>query len=262
MIEYARRFEAHHAEAMELLGKASLRVAGGVAVFRELGSHANKTVNVGLDVVPTDADLDAIERFFVERGTEPKLELTAFAEHALIRRLADRGFVLFEVENVLACDAQKVVPTVPAGVTIEKIDRLDDARIREAVRVQTHGFSPDGKIDEQLFEFAVFNAKQPSCETFVALVDGRIVGAGAAAVLAKSCGLFGASVLAEHRRRGIQRALIEARVAWGAAHGADLAFVVSRPGIATERNAMRAGFVMAYARIVLVKRLAGLVPSP
>ena len=74
--------------------------------------------------------------------------------------------------------------------------------------------------------------------------------------------LFGASVLPAFRRRGIQQALISARLQTALSLGADLASITSHPGIPTERNAARLGFQLAYVRAVMVKRGPELVPSP
>jgi GNAT superfamily N-acetyltransferase len=65
-----------------------------------------------------------------------------------------------------------------------------------------------------------------------------------------------------YRRRGIQQALIVARLERGRERGSRQAFIISGPGIPTERNATRLGFGMAYTRVVLVKRGEGLMPSP
>jgi GNAT superfamily N-acetyltransferase len=74
--------------------------------------------------------------------------------------------------------------------------------------------------------------------------------------------LFGTSVLPAFRRRGIQQALIAARLGRALSLRADLASITSHPGIPTERNAARLGFQLAFVRSVLVKRGPGLVPSP
>ena len=74
--------------------------------------------------------------------------------------------------------------------------------------------------------------------------------------------LFGTSVLPAFRRRGIQQALIAARLGRALSLEAELASITSHPGIPTERNAARLGFQLAFARSVLVKRGPGLVPSP
>jgi GNAT superfamily N-acetyltransferase len=60
-------------------------------------------------------------------------------------------------------------------------------------------------------------------------------------------------VLPRFRRRGIQQALMAARLEHAASRGARFATIGARPGIPTNRNAMRMGFRLAYTKVVLVK---------
>lgn len=46
------------------------------------------------------------------------------------------------------------------------------------------------------------------------------------------------------------------------AEGAQLATIASVPWVATERNAARAGFQVAYTKVVLHRPGAGLAPAP
>jgi GNAT superfamily N-acetyltransferase len=66
-------------------------------------------------------------------------------------------------------------------------------------------------------------------------------------------------VLPEFRRRGIQQALIAARLNYAAARGARLATIGSKPGAGTERNVRRMGFATAYTKPVMVRPGPGLV---
>ena len=102
----------------------------------------------------------------------------------------------------------------------------------------------------------------PEHDSFLAWVGGEVAGAGGCGTRAGVTSLFGTSVLARFRRRGIQQALIAVRLERALALGSDLADITSHPGIPTERNAGRLGFRLAYVRPVLVKRGPGLVPSP
>jgi GNAT superfamily N-acetyltransferase len=66
--------------------------------------------------------------------------------------------------------------------------------------------------------------------------------------------LTGAGVLPERRGRGIQRALVEARLAWARARGCDLAASATLAGTASQRTLERAGFRCAYPKAILVGR--------
>jgi predicted acetyltransferase len=61
--------------------------------------------------------------------------------------------------------------------------------------------------------------------------------------------LAGACTIREYRNRGAQRALLQARLRNAAEHGCDLAMMVAAPGSASQRNAERQGFRIAYTRI-------------
>jgi predicted acetyltransferase len=60
--------------------------------------------------------------------------------------------------------------------------------------------------------------------------------------------LAGACTIPEYRNRGAQRALLQARLRYGAERGCDLAMMVAAPGSASQRNAERQGFRIAYTR--------------
>ena len=65
--------------------------------------------------------------------------------------------------------------------------------------------------------------------------------------------LAGAATLPAFRRRGVQRALLAARLAAARRAGCDLAVVTTQPGTQSQVNAERQGFRLLYARAILVK---------
>jgi GNAT superfamily N-acetyltransferase len=99
----------------------------------------------------------------------------------------------------------------------------------------------------------------PATLTYAATLDGQLVAAGSVHLGDRSAALMGVSTLPAFRRRGIQQALIARRLA--AARGCILATISSKPGIPTERNAMRLGFTMAYTKVIVVRPGPGLAAS-
>ena len=65
--------------------------------------------------------------------------------------------------------------------------------------------------------------------------------------------LSGASTLPAHRRRGVQSALLRARLLDAADSGCDLAVVTTEPASKSQQNVQRAGFALLYARAVLIR---------
>ncbi|MDQ3256840.1 MAG: GNAT family N-acetyltransferase, partial [Acidobacteriota bacterium] len=81
----------------------------------------------------------------------------------------------------------------------------------------------------------------------------RLAGGGCVLISEGVALLSGTSVLPEFRSRGIQSALIRARLVYSAAHGCDIATVGTTPGSSSERNVQRHGFRVAYTRVKLSK---------
>jgi GNAT superfamily N-acetyltransferase len=82
----------------------------------------------------------------------------------------------------------------------------------------------------------------PGVTALVARIDGKPVGAASVMVLGLTAVLGGAATLPAFRRRGVQRALIEARLAVAVHAGCTLAVVTADPGSSSGRNAERTGF--------------------
>ncbi len=77
-------------------------------------------------------------------------------------------------------------------------------------------------------------------ETFVALVDGEIVGAATAAYADAAVQLNAGAVLPESRGRGVYRALVAAR--WHAARERGLGAAVTQAGVMSREILLRLGF--------------------
>ncbi len=69
--------------------------------------------------------------------------------------------------------------------------------------------------------------------------------------------LCGASTLPAHRRRGVQAALLHARLAHARAAGCELAVVTTQPGSKSQQNVQRLGFELIYSRAILVHEPKG-----
>ena len=96
--------------------------------------------------------------------------------------------------------------------------------------------------------FGAVTAAREGTVCFLAEADGY---PGAAGVLCIHDGvalLGGSSTVPEMRRRGMQSALLEARMRYAFEIGCDLAMMVAWPGSDSQRNAERKGFQIAYTR--------------
>ena len=89
---------------------------------------------------------------------------------------------------------------------------------------------------------------------YLALRDGVIAGGASLRMTEGIAQLTGAATAPAHRRRGVQTALLLARLTDAAAAGCDIAVVTTQPGSRSQRNVQRRGFDLLYTRAVLVKQ--------
>ena len=251
-------------------------IGGTVAVYAGPDEPFNKLAGLGFDGPLDEEALDRLEREFDARQAPLQIEFASLADRSIPAILAARGYTLVNFENVL-------------GIGL----RLPGARRRGSGEAQTRGDAEerrsgnivvsevaDGEraqwIDVVVTGFAtpdVFDAPQ-SHESFprenlervfgglsavhgfrqyLARRDGVVAGGGAIRIYEGLAQLSGAATLPEHRRRGVQSALLHARLAEAANAGCDLAVVTTQPGSKSQENVQRAGFELLYTRAILVR---------
>ena len=237
---------------------------GGVMCFGGKGSWANQVLGPCMSgQAASRDDVLAMARWYEERGVEPKVQVVPFADRSLVRELGEAGFRLREFESVFVCGlgerAPREAPT-PEGIEIEVVDVSDEALLDASVRVMAGAFVSEPGAD--LLRSTRNVATHPRIVVLAARAGNRVVGVGEVEIAGEIAAMCGAGVVEEHRCRGIQTALMEARLRIAQDRGCSIATVTTFPGIATERNAMRAGFVPSYTKVVMVKSGEGLVGSP
>lgn len=101
---------------------------------------------------------------------------------------------------------------------------------------------------DMMREFATLNFSRDDSLCFAAEFDGQLAATGGVMVCGDVGVLAGASTIPEFRRRGAQNALLTARLKAVRERGCDIAMMAAEPGSASQRNAERNGFRIAYTR--------------
>ncbi|MFF4984282.1 GNAT family N-acetyltransferase [Streptomyces sp. NPDC001046] len=236
-------------------------VMGGVASFAEDDSPLNKVAGLGFGGVPDDGLLDEVERAFAERGAPVQVELAHLADPEIGARLTERGYRLTSFENVLGFPLPGEHPRFqPDGIEIRP---SGDAEFEEWLDTIATGFAhPDtqGVASHEEFPREVIAAairdlvSAAGMRRYSAVSEGVVVGGAGLRMTDGIAQLTGAATVPSHRRRGVQTALLAARLAEAAAAGCDLAVVTTRPGSTSQQNVQRQGFHLLYTRAVLVKQ--------
>ena len=282
-IELAARIERSEARLVAANGKAVSRyrqargdaaavfcraIGGGVALHSGPASPMNKLAGLGFAGALDESELAAVEQYFDEQRTALQVELATLAEPSIGATLTRRGYMLMGFENVLG---KALAPGAAVGGAVCDDDAAtvalcDEADLAAWLDLVITGFqTPDGE-------------GVPSHESFSRDEQERVFGevlhtAGMGRYLAKRRGawagggslflgegvahLCGAATLPAHRRRGVQSALLDARLRDAAARGFDLAVIVTQPGSKSQENAMRRGFQLLYSRAMLVREARG-----
>jgi GNAT superfamily N-acetyltransferase len=230
-------------------------IAGGVAVFAGVDSPVTQAIGVGLGDPVKDEELDRLGDFFQARNAPAAVELCPLVEMSLYERFAARGYRLLEVSNVLVREISNSGDAKPSGrqdVTVKPAPP-DEAKLW--TRTVAQGFAEHFPVTPEMLEVMEGFFQAVNATAFLAYVDGNVAGGGALAIHGGVCGLFGASTLPEFRRRGVQTALLDARISWAASRGCDLAVSITAPASISQRNIERAGFRVAYTRTKMIRPL-------
>lgn len=278
MLDVARIEEARLARGLveltehRFIGAPSLREGAAVAGRAEPGSWFNIIVNLGMgvspagDPIPVDADeLAGIVAWYAERGLKPTIELCPHAHPSAMHVCAKLSFIINPAadslgrtegfETLFYRDLKAPLPTQPdiAGLELRVVEVADQRLVKQVVELSVTrdlpSAPPPTDMERDTTELCM---RHPRTLSFAAFVHGEIAGAGFIEIGGESGALFGAKVLSRFRRVGVQQALIIARLSAAAERGARIATIGSRPGVPTERNALRMGFSVAYTKPLLV----------
>ena len=222
-------------------------VFGGCAAFCGIGSPLTHAVGLGiglnLTAVECEAELARLEQFFRAREATPNLEISTLAEFHLLELLVQRGYQPFEWNHVLWRKLEQGEWLPPSRVEVR---RTADPEAWSLTLLR--GFLGRELVtsEELAIGFALFHAS--GARAYTAYVDGVAAGCGLLS-LHDGVGLFHAdSTLNEFRGRGVQAALIRARLIDAVAAGAWVATAATGPGTVSQRNYERQGFHVLYAR--------------
>ena len=248
-------------------------IAGTTAVYGGPGEPFNKIVGLGFAASLDEAALAALEAKYDARDAEIRVEQATLADPAVATMLTRRGYELIGYENVLGVAltpalidelATRMKQDLISGISIS---RVRDDEITLWIETVADGFLQpdprDGPPPTESFPreilIGVYQGliRARSNVLYLARRDGEIAGGGSVRMSDGLAQLSGAATLAVHRRRGVQSALLRARLVDAAASGCDLAVVTTDPASKSQENVQRAGLELLYSRAVLLRRASG-----
>jgi GNAT superfamily N-acetyltransferase len=259
-IELARRLEATDALAgvefarswarlNSFTGEVALPVAGGLASFAGIDSPVTQAFGLGLNGPVTEADMVAMEEFYRAHDSAVNIETCPLADPSLLKLLTDRSYRLIEYSNVfvreLTGEDKRGWPDPSSAVHVRR-PAGDEAETYSLVVAKS--FFENTEITSEFIDIFTSCFYAAGSFFFLAELDGVAAGGGMMSIHQGVTSLGGAGTLPEFRNRGVQNALLLARLAQAVESGCDLAMVAASPGSGSQRNIERHGFRVVYTR--------------
>jgi hypothetical protein len=243
------RFVEARAKLFPESGARWIKAAGAYAMFDGVLSPLTQTFGLGMFDKVTSAEMEMLERFFQEHKAPVFHEVSPLADPALLPLLNERGYQPIEFTSVMFRPLRR-----GDHVVVQRNERIkvrlagDDERELWA-QTAAKGWSEFGELADFMHEAGQIIAKQENALSFLALLEGKPIAAGVMSVCDGVALLAGASTIPEARKQGAQLALLDSRLSYAADQGCDISMMCAQPGSASQRNAERHGFRIAYTRI-------------
>jgi GNAT superfamily N-acetyltransferase len=248
---YARVFQ----KTRPAIGAAEEEICGGHMIFAGLGSPIGRVTGAGFERPLTADDLVRVEQFYRSHQAPSQVDLCPLHDSTVFEMFKEHGYGIAELNNVLyrRLDPKEKFPPASAGCELRR-GRREEAEVSSAI--VERAFFPEG-APEAFTGLLTPLYQMEGALTFVASIEGTMVACGAGLLIPEHrvFAVCGAGTLAEFRGRGLQTALLRARLAAAAEAGCEYAVVVTQGGSASQRNCERLGFRVAYSKVTVIKNL-------
>lgn len=230
-------------------GATWMETAGAYAMFDGVESPCTQTFGLGVFDEVTNADLEKIERFFVERGAPVLHEVSPLADASLFELLNERGYQPLEYTSVMYRSLEGEI-NLGAATNPKITTRIIEAG-EEKIWAER---SASGWVTEMpehfdfMNEFGEISARCEGALPFIAEIGNQPIATGMLFIYDSAAILAGASTVPEGRRQGAQFALLDARLRYAAEHGCTIAAMGALPGSQSQRNSEKNNFRIAYTR--------------
>jgi GNAT superfamily N-acetyltransferase len=230
-------------------GAGWIEVAGAYAMYDGVASPVTQTFGLGLFQAITPSEMETIEGFFRERGAPVFHEVSPLADITVLALLNERGYQPMEFTSVMYRPIQRAVNPPALGNEGIKVRLVREDEHELWAQTAARGWSEVTEVADFVLELAQIGAKKLGALSFLAELDGQPIATGAMSIHDGVALMAGASTIPEGRKRGAQLALLDSRLRYAVDQGCDIAMICAQPGSASQRNAERQGFRIAYTRI-------------
>jgi hypothetical protein len=209
----------------------------------------NRAIGASVQAPLDERGIDAIVRHFTARGRTPCVEVyPGTTPAATLDALGEAGFADsghgFE-SHVLQTD--RPIDVKVKGVTVRRVAPGEYVHFGELVR-DGFGMRDDPKVGPFFVDLTVASLQALGANSagFIASADGEDAGSGQLVLTDRVAGCYSGSVIERFRGRGIQKAVISARVRQGLARGKRIFISQTDPDSPSGHNLHDLGFRTLY----------------
>ena len=246
LIALIERSEAARLQnAAELYGGDNLEIGGGVAAFCGDGNPMTNCVSVGVGCSVSDSEFARVLEFYEGRTKVFEFKLSPLSGLELREWVVREAKSLPEFETMLVMDIFGFEGGARDGLDIREIsgDETPEYAERAMFRFFSGGDLPPGGVD-----VVAACCVSDVSRSFEVWVDGAPVAGCGLGLVEGISWLQGASVLPEYRGRGLHKAMQAYRMRIAKEAGYGLMAQGALPGSASQLNAQKIGFEIAYTR--------------
>lgn len=242
-------FVEARARALPDSGAQWIEVAGAYAMFDGITSPLTQSFGLGLFDRVTDAELQRLETFFQQRRAPVCHEVSPLADPSLLPLLNARGYHPIEFTSVTSRPLTRSASVEGPRNERIRVRTVDESEYDLWAETAARGWIESPELADFMLTLSQISAQRQNTVSFLAELSGRPIATGAMSLCGGVALLAGASTIPEARKQGAQLALLDSRLHYAAEHGCDIAMMCALPGSASQRNAERQGFRIAYTRI-------------
>lgn len=224
-----------------------IEVAGTYAMFDGPSSPLTQTFGLGMFAPLAANDFTELEQFFQQRGAGVFHEVCPLADQSTFALLNDRGYKPIEFSSVLYRPIDRDLRLEASRNEQVQVRLIREDEVDVWAQTAFEGWSEFTEVADFLRDLGQVTARSKSL-SFIAELQDTPIATGALSIADDVALLAGASTVPGARRQGAQFALLEGRLRYAAEQGCTIAMMVAQPGSASQRNAERHGFRIAYTR--------------
>lgn len=249
-VEFARAWARRHSYEEEV----AIGVAGGHASFGGVDSPLTQAFGLGFNGPVLAADIERMEEFYRTRGSAVNVETCPIADPSLLEVLNERGYRPIEESNVFARKITELDSKLgPDDANRIHVRKPEERELQAYTELVAQSFFENVEIAPEFLDIFKNPFYAAGAHFFMAEFDGVPAGGAMMSVHRGVASLGGAGTLPELRNRGVQKALLLARVALAAELDCDLAMVATGVDTISQRNVERSGFQLVYRRVKLIR---------